>query len=43
MVRLQTTIYSDDFIKLRFVENHDQQRSAHIFRDNRLKALAWTG
>ena len=43
MVRLQTTIYPHDFIKLRFVENHDQQRSAHIFRDNRFKALAWTG
>ncbi|CAF2776509.1 unnamed protein product [Rotaria sp. Silwood2] len=42
MVRLQTTIYPSDFIKLRFVENHDQQRAAHIFRDNQLKALAWT-
>jgi hypothetical protein len=43
MVRLQTTIYPSDFIKLRFVENHDQQRVAHIFRNNRLKGLAWTG
>ena len=43
MVRLQTTIYPSDFIKLRFVENHDQQRVAQIFRDNQFKALAWTG
>lgn len=43
LVRLQTTIYPKDFIKLRFVENHDQQRVAHIFRQNRFKALAWTG
>jgi hypothetical protein len=43
MVRLQTTIYPNDFIKLRFVENHDQQRVAYIFRNNRFKALAWTG
>jgi hypothetical protein len=43
MVRLQTTIYPSDFIKLRFLENHDQQRAAYIFRDNRFKALAWTG
>ncbi|CAF1542027.1 unnamed protein product [Rotaria sp. Silwood1] len=42
MIRLQTTIYPSDFIKLRFVENHDQHRVAYIFRDNRLKALAWT-
>lgn len=43
MVRLQTTIYPENFIKLRFVENHDQQRVAYIFRNNRLKSLAWTG
>ena len=43
MVRLQTTIYPEDFIKLRFLENHDQQRAAYIFRNNRFKALAWTG
>ncbi|CAF4288087.1 unnamed protein product, partial [Rotaria sordida] len=42
MIRLQTTIYPSDFIKLRFLENHDQQRAAYIFRDNRFKALAWT-
>ncbi|CAF1134171.1 unnamed protein product [Adineta steineri] len=42
MVRLQTTIYPNNFIKLRFLENHDQQRAAHIFRNNRLKGLAWT-
>ena len=43
MVRLQTTIYPENFIKLRSVENHDQQRVAHIFQNNRLKSLAWTG
>lgn len=43
MVRLQTTIYPENFIKLRFVENHDQQRVAFIFGNNRLKSLAWTG
>ncbi|UJR29841.1 hypothetical protein I4U23_017384 [Adineta vaga] len=42
MVRLQSTIYPKDFIKLRFLENHDQQRVSYIFRDNRLKTLAWT-
>lgn len=43
MVRLQTTIYPENFIKLRFVENHDQQRVSYIFHENRLKSLAWTG
>jgi len=43
MIRLQTTIYPNDFIKLRFVENHDQQRIANICRDNRFKSFAWTG
>ncbi|CAF1395118.1 unnamed protein product [Adineta ricciae] len=42
MIRLQSTIYRKDFIKLRFLENHDQQRVSHIFRENRSKALAWT-
>ena len=43
LVRLQAFIYPKDFIKLRFVENHDQDRIAYICRDNRWKALAWTG
>ncbi|CAF3014968.1 unnamed protein product [Rotaria sp. Silwood2] len=42
LVRLQTFIYPKDFIKMRFVENHDQDRIAYICRDNRWKALAWT-
>lgn len=41
MVRLQSTIYRKDFLKLRFLENHDQQRVSHIFRENRSKGLAW--
>ena len=43
MLRLQLMIYPKDLIKLRFVENHDQQRISYLFRDNRLKSLAWTG
>ncbi|CAM4844396.1 unnamed protein product [Rotaria magnacalcarata] len=42
LLRLQTFIYPKNFIKLRFVENHDQDRIAYICRDNRWKALAWT-
>lgn len=43
LLRLQTAIYPKDFIKLRFVENHDQQRVSSIFRNDRRRALAWTG
>ena len=43
LLRLQTAIYPKDFIKLRFVENHDQQRVSDLFRNDRRKALAWTG
>ena len=43
LVRLQSVIYAEDFIKLRFVENHDQERISHILKDNRHKVLAWTG
>lgn len=43
LLRLQTFVYPKGFIKLRFVENHDQDRIAYICRDNRWKALAWTG
>ncbi|CAF4249111.1 unnamed protein product [Rotaria socialis] len=42
LLRLQTFIYPKNFIKLRFVENHDQDRIAYICRDNRWKGLAWT-
>lgn len=43
VVRLQSAIYPKNFVKMRFVENHDLDRVAHVCRDNRLKALAWTG
>lgn len=43
LVRLQPVMYPKKFIKMRFVENHDQDRVAYICRDNRWKALAWTG
>jgi hypothetical protein len=43
LLRLQTFIYPKKFIKLRFVENHDQDRIAYICRDNRFKTLVWTG
>ena len=43
LVRLQSAIYPEDFIKLRFIENHDQERASYIFKNNRYKLLAWTG
>jgi hypothetical protein len=43
LVRLQSVIYPKKFVKMRFVENHDQDRVAYICRESRMKALAWTG
>ncbi|CAF1102446.1 unnamed protein product [Didymodactylos carnosus] len=42
LVRLQNSIYPRNFCKLRFVENHDQERIAKICKNNRVKGLAWT-
>ncbi|CAF4865472.1 unnamed protein product, partial [Rotaria sp. Silwood1] len=42
LVRLQSVIYPKGFVKMRFVENHDQDRVAYVCRNNRFKALAWT-
>ena len=41
MLRFQNSIYPENYIKMRFVENHDQPR-AMKFIPNTHQALAWT-
>lgn len=41
MLRFQKAIYPENFVKLRFVENHDQERIMN-FAHSREEALAWT-
>jgi glycosidase len=41
MLRFQDAIYPENYIKLRFVENHDQPRIMGLVQDKN-KALAWT-
>lgn len=41
MLRFQNAIYPENFIKLRYVENHDQERIMN-FAPSREQALAWT-
>jgi hypothetical protein len=41
MLRFQNAIYPEDFVKLRYVENHDQERIMQT-APSREQALAWT-
>ena len=41
MLRFQDCIYPENFVKLRYVENHDQARIIS-YAPNRTQALAWT-
>ncbi|BBB47441.1 alpha-amylase family glycosyl hydrolase [Pelolinea submarina] len=41
LLRLQDCIYPENYVKLRFVENHDNERVMAVIKDS-ARALAWT-